>query len=38
MKGFSFRAIAKAFSALCSLLFTSKASRDFKRLKDFITN
>lgn len=38
MKRLSFGALAKVLAALSDLLFVSKARRDFKRLKDFITN
>jgi hypothetical protein len=38
MKLFSFTALARVFGSFFSSLFVSKNSREFKRLKDFISN
>jgi hypothetical protein len=38
MKLFSFTALARVLGSFFSSLFVSKDSREFKRLKDFISN
>jgi hypothetical protein len=38
MKLFSFTALARIFGSFFSSLFVSKDSREFKRLKDFISS